>query len=338
MRRSRSNRRPHVLTLVGLALACGGPRAARAQSAPPVEGAAFLLIPVGARAAATGQAAMTDAGTSEAVFWNPAGLASLPHTELAIHHSETFAGPGDAVVLAVPSARLGTFAIAGYIVDYGSFDVTPSEPGGGPPPGPVATAEVRNIALSATYATPITKSIAAGIGYQLVQFRVDCSGDCSDVPPGVGTTQSVDAGAQLRLASGRVVLGLAARNIGFKLQVNNEAQADPLPARLQGGVQWQVVPPPAGHDGFDVRAMADVRTGIGAGRWSPLLLLGLDAGVRSLVRLRAGYAFLDSEERGPSLGIGLQYASFAFDIARVFYETSAIDGTQPMHLSLRLFF
>lgn len=302
-----------------------------------MEGGAFLLIPVGARAAALGQAVVTDGGTTEAVFWNPAGLASLVHTELAIHHYTTFAGPGDAIVLAVPSARLGTFAAGVYVLDYGNFDVTPRQPGGGPPPGPIGVATVRNIALSASYALAVSGGVSAGIGYKLVQFRVDCSGDCTDVPPSVGTTHSVDVGAQFRIAPARVVVGVAVRNIGFKLQVNNQAQADPLPARVQVGARWQVIPQPK-NDGFDVRVMGDVRSGVGKDHGKPLLLLGIDGGVRDVVRLRAGYAFLDSEARGPSLGIGLAYSQFAFDIARIFFQNDAVDGKDPMHISLRLFF
>src|SRR5436305_12346151 len=53
-------------------------------------GAVFLLVPVGARAAALGQAAVADGGSSESAFWNPAGLAGLQHSELPIHRANTF--------------------------------------------------------------------------------------------------------------------------------------------------------------------------------------------------------------------------------------------------------
>ena len=48
---------------------------------PDPGGATFLLVPVGGKAAALGQAATADGGSSEAVFWNPAGLAGLPRTQ-----------------------------------------------------------------------------------------------------------------------------------------------------------------------------------------------------------------------------------------------------------------
>lgn len=334
MRRSRSSQRLLALILSGLA-GLPGARPARAQ-APPAQ-VDFLLIPVGARATAMGQAAVTDAGSSEAVFWNPAGLAALTRTELAVHHYASFFGPGDAVVLALPSPRIGTFAASLYIVDYGNFDVTPPA-SGGPPAGPIAVASVRNVALSLSYATTVTAGLSAGISYKLVQFRVDCSGDCTDVPTSVGTTHSVDLGTRIETAGGRVVLGAAVRNVGFRLQVNNQAQADPLPTTLQAGAGWVALRPAADVEGFDVKVMADVRARLRGGIADPLLLLGLDAGVRETVRLRAGYAFLDSEARGPSVGVGLAYASFAFDLARVFYAHDAIGEEEPVHLSLRLFF
>lgn len=334
MRPGRSSRRLLALLLSGLA-AVPGPRPARAQAPPPQVD--FLLLPVGARATATGQAAVTDAGTSEAVYWNPAGLATITHSELAVHHYASFFGPGDALVFAVPSPRIGTFAASVYIVDYGNFDVTPPS-SGGPPPGPIAVASVRNVALALSYATTVAGGVTAGLNYKLVQFRVDCSGDCTAVPASVGTTHAVDLGWQVRVAGGRAVIGAAVRNLGFKLQVNNQAQADPLPTTLQFGVGWRALQPPADRDGFDVRVVGDVRTRLRSGIRDPLLLLGLDAGVRQLVRLRAGYAFLDSEARGPSLGVGLEYASFAFDLARVFYANDTIGETEPVLVSLRLFF
>jgi hypothetical protein len=337
MRRSRFSRRLFVLALQGTAAWLAGATPARAQAPPQVD---FLLLPVGARAAAIGQAAAAEAGSSEAIFWNPAGLAGLRRGEFGFHHYESFFGPGDALVLAFPSPSLGTFGLGLYVVDYGDFDITPPAPPGGPPPNPIGVASVRNVALSASYAAQIG-ALAAGLGYKLVQFRVDCSGDCTGLPPAVGTTHSVDVGLQLDAAAGRVRIGVMVRNLGFKLQVNNQAQADPLPTRLQAGVRWRVLAPPD-TAGFDLSLLADLRSGVRAGGQpgsaAPLLLLGIDAGLREVIRLRGGYAFLDSEARGPSLGIGLTYASFALDLARVFFTSDVLNEEEPVHVSLRLFF
>src|ERR1041384_7532796 len=102
--------------------------AARAASAQqPAEsdpgGAAFLLVPVGGRAAALGQAAVADGGSSEAAFWNPAGLATMEHSELAIHRANTFASDNTVLAGYLASQVLGTVGVAAYLVDFGSQEV-----------------------------------------------------------------------------------------------------------------------------------------------------------------------------------------------------------------------
>ena len=59
-----------ITAFVGLG---ASPRAARAQSS--VEGAVFLLLPIGARAVATGGAVSAAGRGSENVWWNPATIA-----------------------------------------------------------------------------------------------------------------------------------------------------------------------------------------------------------------------------------------------------------------------
>ncbi len=308
---------------------------AAAQTAPTAVGGAFLLLPVGARATALGQAAAADGGTSEAIFWNPAGLSALARSEFAVHHTNQFFGTSDAVVLALPSASLGTIALAAYVVDYGEIPVT--LPGGGGVP--VGQTGSQNIALMATYATDVIGGLAAGITYKLVQFRVDCTGECTNVPTATGTTHAVDVGVRYVFPGLPLVVGVAVRNIGFKLQVNNQAQADPLPTRLQAGVSYSVRrPPPPGTDGFDVRILADVQGAVGQGALSTVTLVGIETGVRDLIRLRGGYAFLDSDARGPSLGVGVAVRSVAFDLARVFFANDDLGEKEPTHLSLRLSF
>ena len=307
---------------------------AAAQTAPTATGGAFLLLPVGARATALGQAAAADGGTSEALFWNPAGLAALARSEIAIHHTNQFFGNTDALVLALPSPSFGTVAVAAYIVDYGDVPVT-LPGGGGEPVGRIGS---RNIALMASYATAVVGGLAAGITYKLVQFRVDCTGDCTNVPTAAGTTHAVDVGIRYVFAGLPLVVGAAVRNVGFKLQVNNQAQADPLPARLQAGLTYSVRRPPPGVDGLDVRILADLQGAVGQGSLAPVTLIGIETGVRDVIRLRGGYAFLDSDAKGPSLGIGVSVGSVTFDLARVFFANDDLGEKEPVHVSLRASF
>src|SRR3954469_9402955 len=95
---------------VFLATLLWGPRLtaeAQQRAQPEAGGAAFLLIPVGGKAAALGQAAVADDGSSESAFWNPAGLAGLRHSEVAIHRANTFASNNTVLSGYLASRSLG---------------------------------------------------------------------------------------------------------------------------------------------------------------------------------------------------------------------------------------
>src|SRR5438093_1089496 len=66
-------------------------------------GALFLLFPVGAQAVAMGQTAATLDGRGEAAFWNPAGLATLEHSEFALNTASLAAGATHALTAYYPS-------------------------------------------------------------------------------------------------------------------------------------------------------------------------------------------------------------------------------------------
>ena len=325
MRRHRSRLGALLIVL----FAAGSP--AWAQDGNQVEegGATFLLIPVGARSAALGQAAIADYGTSESAFWNPAGLALIPDAELTIHFASTFASNNTAITAQFPTRRLGVLGISGYLVDFGSQEVVVG------PGAPTGRISLKNIELLASWATEVIGSLALGVNYKLIQFRQDCSGNCGTVRSVVGTTHGVDIGAQYAFgASENLRIGLAVRHAGFKLQLENRDQADPLPTRVQIGLAWRVfLPQPEGAtQRLDARFLFDLQDAWGQYD-NPDARVGVELGYGQAIRLRAGYAFLHSESRGPSIGAGLRFGRIALDIARIFFSSSNFD--EPFYASLR---
>jgi len=325
MRRRRSD------TLALILLASVAPVAAAQDVATPsAGGATFLLLPVGARAAALGQAGIADHGTSESVFWNPAGLATIGKPELGVHFSSTFASNNTALLGNLPIRRLGVVGLTGYLVDFGSQEVVP---GPGLPTGRIS---VRNLELLASYATVVTSSLAVGINYKLIQFRQDCSGDCGTARPVVGTTHGVDLGVQYAFgAEDALRIGLAGKHAGFKLQLENRDQADPLPTRVQLGVVYRAVFARATDTApeLDGRVLLDIQDDWG-NYDNPDARIGVEFGYGDIVRLRSGYAILHSESSGPSIGIGLRVGRVGVDFARIFYDSSSFD--EPVHISLRV--
>jgi hypothetical protein len=342
MRRRASEGRSDGLTAgrtvaVALLLLTVRPSGRLAAQEPPLNaGALFLVFPVGAQAVGMGQTATASAGRGEAAFWNPAGLATLTDDEFALHSASLVAGRSNVLGAYFPSRGIGVIGGAVYLVDYGDLDRTDING------NTIARIAPRNFEFLASYATNLTGSFAFGISYKLVQFRVDCSGDCRDFPTGTGATHALDLGGQFSVGPGGPLrIGVALRNIGFRLQVQNQAQADPLPTRLAVGALYELrLRPVTGNSlgqAFDVKLAADVDSPWGQAGQSETRL-GLDIGYQRLVRVRAGYAFVQDGLSGPSVGLGVESGSIGIDLARAFLAGSDLQVENPTFFSFRVSF
>ena len=306
------------------------------QELPLNAGALFLVFPVGAQAVGMGQTATAMAGRGEAAFWNPAGLATLSDDEFSLHSASLVAGRSNVLGAYFPSRGIGVIGGAVYLVDYGDLDRTDING------NTTARIAPRNFEFLASYATNLTGSFVFGINYKLVQFRVDCSGDCRDFPAGTGVTHGLDLGGQFTVGPGGPLrIGVAMRNIGFRLQVNNQAQADPLPTRLAVGAIYEVrLRPVTGRaldQAFDLKVAADVDSPWGQAGQSETRV-GLDIGYQRLVRVRAGYAFVQDGLSGPSIGLGVESGSLGIDLARAFLTGSDLQVESPTFFSFRVSF
>lgn len=306
------------------------------QDPPLNAGALFLVFPVGAQAVGMGQTAIAAAGRGEAAFWNPAGLATLAEDEFALHSATLVAGRSHVLGAYFPSRGIGVIGGAVYLVDYGDLDRTDQNG------NTIARIAPRNFEFVASYATSLTGSFVLGMSYKLIQFRVDCSGDCRDFPAGTGATHALDFGGQFRVGPGGPLrVGVALRNVGFRLQVQNQAQADPLPTRLAIGALYELrLRPGTGralNQAFDLKLAADVDSPWGQVGQSETRL-GLDIGYQRLVRVRAGYAFVQDGLSGPSLGLGVESGSLGVDLARAFLTGSDLQVESPTFFSFRVTF
>jgi len=307
-----------------------------AQELPLNAGALFLVFPIGAQAVGMGQTAVGAEGRGEAAFWNPAGLATLEENEFALHSATIAAGRTHAIGAYFPSRGIGVMGGAVYLVDYGDLERTDSTG------SVIARIAPRNFELLASYATTLNGSFVFGLSYKLVGFRVDCSGDCRDFPTGQGTTHALDVGGQFRVGTGGPLrVRVALRNVGFKLQVQNKPQADPLPTRLAVGAQYHLLLP--GRNGapltdrFDVIVAADVDSPWRQAGQSEMRL-GMDVGYQRLLRVRAGYAFVQEGLSGPSVGLGVENGSIGVDLARTFFTGSDLLMDNPTFFSFRVTF
>lgn len=306
-----------------------------AQNQPVNAAALFLLLPISARSVGMGQTAAALDGHGEDVFLNPAGVGSMTSSEFALHSARLAAGPATALTAFFPRRGIGVFGAAVYLLDFGDEPLLDSNN--------VLLGQFgsRNLAFLTTYATQLSGSVSLGVSYKLIEFRVDCAGPCPSLA-GQGVTHALDLGGQFSVGPDHQLrVGVALRNLGFALQVNNEAQADPLPTRLAFGAAYTVQLRPMGDDAagnrFDLQVVADVES-----PWretgTPDLRVGMDIGYQQVVRVRGGYAYRHEGLSGPSIGVGVATGVIGVDLAQMFLTHTDLVVSNPTFLSFRVLF
>lgn len=320
-----------VAALAASTVLGAAPRTARAQSS--VEGAVFLLLPIGARAVATGGAVSAAGRGSENVWWNPSTIARDTLREVAIHHAQTVVATSDAIAVVVPWRGVGVVGVAANLFDLGTQEVTPPEGG-----QPIGSFLFRNVVASLTFARPFGRRVDVGATYKLVQLRLDCSGQCGNVPVDASTTSAVDAGVRVALHGWvPVTVGAAIRNAGPSLRQPDSEIRERLPTRWQAGLLYDVPGVERYAPDVEVRLAGDVVSAVD--EMHPGLRVGAEATWQRRVALRGGYIFREggatAGATGPTVGLGLVAGRLMVDIAREFQGLSVDAGQPPTYVSLR---
>jgi hypothetical protein len=296
------------------------------------EGTLFLLLPTGAQAVGMGQAMVAARPGSEGIWWNPASIARNDKRELAIHHSKTVAGVGDALTFVSPIRSYGTGGVSANILNIGEQQVKDDNN------NVIGVILPRDVVFAASYASAFTKRLSAGINYKLIQQRVDCSGICSSVGAAVQSSRAIDLGAQYDVAvKAPLTLGAAIRNLGGKLNSRETNQRNPLPTQVELGAMYRLKFLDHYVKDTELRATGSFIDTRSFGGKS--VRLGTDVQYQGKVHLRAGYVGHDRRgDASAALGFGLQSAGFIFDIARTFGGLPADSGESPTYVSLRYLF
>jgi hypothetical protein len=294
--------------------------------APPPECCLVLLLPVGARSAALGQAG-TALGSPDAVFVNPAGLAEMRRGQFVVHHEPLLHDQqANTFTLVITPRAVGALALTYQLFDYGEEDARDEF---GNTTGRLST---REQLLVASFATPVHGGLTAGINYKLYQFRVDCAGFCRGANF-VGTTHALDGGLRFRPRQlPGLVVGASVLNLGFALQVVNAPQSDPMPTRIRAGAAYEVLHHFARDSTLALWVSADVEDRPGH-LGSPQAGLGVEGSIGSAVFVRMGYRSGEGRGTGPAVGLGLSFDRFTAAVARSFASTGLELDHEPFQFS-----
>ena len=212
----------------------GGSRVARAQTGNPVEGALPAIIPTGARAVGMGQAVAATAVGVEALWWNPS-LIARGQRELALGVVNGLgASVADANIgFVYPIRHVAAVGISLRYIDEGDQPGIDND---------IQTGSMRTSdrILTGTFAAPFGDRLALGLSLKLISVQFDKTGQVPNSPPGKPVSGAIDLGAQYIVTKDSlIVVGASVRNVGIPLQINDVAQADPLPSRADVGVQFK---------------------------------------------------------------------------------------------------
>lgn len=266
-----------------------------AAPAGAAETAAFLDVGPGARAVGLGGAYTALADDSDALYWNPAGLARQEKRQASFSHAELGRSNRHEYVSYAQPAGFATFGAALTYVDYGTLE------------GRDATG-----ARTADYhASDAALAFGAAAKSELADFGASLKYVRSHIASAEAQGVAVDAGArrELPLPSGKLVLAAALRNLGPGLKYQD--RTDDLPLRAAFGAAYRF------GEGHALAAEfqngprgAGCEGGAGA-EFTALEGVLLRVGYTSKSAASGGSGF--DAARGLTVGFGLRRGGFSLD-------------------------
>jgi hypothetical protein len=211
-----------LTTAAALALVAGAAFAGSSQRKGTV-GATELQIPVGPRSVALGGAVASDVTGVEAMFWNPAGLASNERTEALFSHQEYFADMKvNYAGIAAKAGGFGSLGFAAKVLSIGDVIVTNEQ-------APEGTGEILNptfTVLGVTWAKAFTDRVNFGATANYVN---------ENLANNVATGFAYDFGVQYATGWNGLRIGMAMKNLGTSMKFEGpgfeilarDPQADP---------------------------------------------------------------------------------------------------------------
>jgi long-subunit fatty acid transport protein len=280
-----------VFTALSLIIAASAVRA-------EISGARYLLVPPGSRPNSMGQAFTAVADDSNAIYWNPAGLAFLSKREISFTHTKGLVSTNLDYLTFVQPVQSNGSGFGASLFFLSDTQWRTDEQGN-------FLGQFDNTALTAlvSYAKKISSGLGAGVNLKILQQSLDSH---------QANALALDAGALYKDLLPRLDIGLAVQNAGTKMKFINDEFSLPLMVNL--GAAYR----PSEKLILDVDVddyIVDQNVGINAGG---------EYLISSMFALRAGYQYhpdfvADRLFGGLSMGIGFGTEGFSIDYAFVPY-------------------
>ena len=285
---------PVLLVGVGPALAAD----------PGDTGLQFLKIGVGARSAAMGEAYSAVAQDPTAIYWNPAGIASITGREYHASHGEWISDVRYEYVAAVQGLRGHAIGAHVGFLHMGELD------GRNDLGEFTGTFRSYDFSTGLTYGHRLFRSLELGITAKLLYEKIDTFS-------ALGV--AADFGFRYRTPLRGLTIAATATNIGSSMKFVEESFV--LPAQGRVGAAYRTRSVLSGLLVAADLAMpndGDVKALLGAELW-----------VHEMVALRGGMKGNYDQEFGTT-GFGIRYHDYMFDYAYVPFSDSVLGATHRL--------
>ncbi len=288
---------------------CGASHAAVGESSFE-----FMLLGVGARASAMGEAFTAVSGDAGAPFFNPASAAMMNGTEFSFAHIsylEDVSIEQFSLLTRYRSLRYGLSVDIGTVADI-------ERRGNSPTDEPLGTFDEHNVTASFFIAVPVTEKIAIGNSAKIAYEKLDLED---------ATALALDIGIFYTLAP-EIAIGGSIRNLGTKPKFVSESFDLPREYRL--GASYRT-PKDSRYEGFLLSADFFRPEW---GNKSSKFNVGGEYIYQNIIFFRAGYYF-GYDSRSIAVGGGLAYQNYLFDYAYVPGKNN-LGNTHRFTLRIRL--
>jgi len=172
----------------------------------------FLKIGVGPRGNALGGAVVAQINDFSALYWNPAGIASISSLEVGISYTDWLLDLSHNFLGAVyPLGSIGTIGVSLNSLAMGDMErTTPIEPNG---TGSYFSAS--DLALGVSYARQLTDRFAVGVTAKYISETISFSS---------ASTFAIDAGTQFDTGFRGLKVGMSISNFGGKMTLKGTDQ------------------------------------------------------------------------------------------------------------------
>lgn len=273
----------------------------------------FLEIPVGAAAISLGSAYVSLANDVTAIYWNPAGIASMQQSQALVSHTNWIADTKhDYAALAVPLQGFGTIGISFTALNMNDMKVTTVDQ----PEGTGEYFSAGNIAIGLTYAKQLSDRFYIGFTGKYIQETI-WHESASAAALDVGTVFRTDLFGGLTFGASLSNFGtpmrLSGRDTRFFTTVDPTKQGSnhqiPMAIEMDSWdlpllFQFGISSTPLKSDTYRWTVAADA---LHPSDNFESVNVGTEFAYQEFLFLRAGFRglFLAEREGGLSLGVGL---------------------------------